>query len=85
MTTATRVHVFVTFANPYLVCGQPVPRWHSPDACGCTGPVWNEPCRHRTYATTRCWSWSPVDGCTCAAVLGEVPHGAPSRDLEQTT
>lgn len=28
----------------------------------------------RAGAVSECSSWSPVDGCQCAALLGHVPH-----------
>jgi hypothetical protein len=75
--THTRTHVYVTFANPHLVCdqcGQPVPRWHTDDKCGCDAGWWNDPCGHRAEAVSVCPSWDPVDGCQCAEHLGHVPH-----------
>ncbi len=77
--TRTRTHVFVGFADPYLVCGQcwrPVPQWHNDDRCGCDAGWWNEPCEHRAGVDTLCPSWGPVDGCTCLRSLGYVPHPA---------
>lgn len=77
--THTRTHVYVSFANPYLVCElchQPVPRWHDPDKCGCGGHDWNEPCGHPAGISDTCPSWSPVDGCQCQEVLGRVEHPA---------
>lgn len=75
--TFTRTHVYVSFANPYLVCElcyQPVPRWHNDDRCGCESTCWNEPCRHTAGITSICPSWSPVDGCTCPiGTHGELP------------
>lgn len=78
-TTHTRTHVYVTFANPYLTCdrcAQPVPRWHNNDACGCDAGSWNDPCGHTAMTTSVCPSWSPMDGCTCLAVLGAIGHAA---------
>ncbi|MGW7630502.1 hypothetical protein ACWGKO_16425 [Streptomyces griseoincarnatus] len=78
MRTHTRTHVYVTFANPYLVCNlcrQPAPRWHNNDKCGCTASCWLDPCGHTAEAVSVCPSWSPVDGCTCREVLGSVDHG----------
>lgn len=79
--THTRTHTEIRFANPHLVCTdcrRPVPAWHNPDACGCDpevfGPFWNVPCGHRAGITSVCPSWSPVDGCQCAEVLGTVDH-----------
>lgn len=77
MTAYTRTHVFISFANPYLVCGQcqgPVPRWHNNDKCGCRERCWNDPCGHVAEAVSVCPSWGPVDGCTCREVLGSVGH-----------
>lgn len=79
MTTQTRTHVYITFANPYLVCEtcrQLVPRWHNPDQCGCDEPTTNEPCGHQHAGVTSvCPSWGPVDGCECLDHLGYLPHG----------
>lgn len=64
----TRTHTYIGFASPHLVCdqcGQPVPKWHSDDSCGCDTPAYNLPCGHRAGSTSVCPSWSPVDGCTC--------------------
>ncbi|MFD1832431.1 hypothetical protein ACFSJS_22690 [Streptomyces desertarenae] len=75
--THTRVHTYITFANPYLVCsacGQPVPRWHDDTKCGCAAGWWNDPCGHRADFDSVCPSWDPVDGCQCAEKLGHVPH-----------
>jgi hypothetical protein len=78
--TYTRVHTYITFANPYLVCGQCgqfAPRWHDNAKCGCDASFWNEPCGHKADINSVCPSWSPVDGCICAAVLGTVEHSEP--------
>lgn len=78
--THTRTHVSVAFADPHLVClqcRQPVPAWHNPDRCGCDGPTINLPCEHPAGITTLCPSWGPVDGCTCLAAFGHVPHPPP--------
>lgn len=68
-TTRTRVHTRITHANPWLACEacrMPVMSWHNPDLCGCRQTGWqNLPCGHQAAATSLCWSWSPVDGCTC--------------------
>jgi hypothetical protein len=80
--THTRTHVTIGFANPYLrcdTCRQPVPAWHDNTKCGCNDSFWNEPCKHKAGATSVCPSWSPVDGCTCAAVLGAVGHDEEGR------
>lgn len=81
----TRTHVFVSFANPFLVCDlcrQPVPRWHNNDKCGCAEECWNEPCSHNAGVTSVCPSWSPVDGCLCREVLGPAGH-APEKAGQQ--
>lgn len=79
--TVTRTHVYVTFANPYLVCERcrrSVRRWHDNDRCGCGEEGWqNLPCGHQDGVTSVCPSWSPVDGCCCLEHLGRVPHGEP--------
>lgn len=78
--THTRTHVDITLADPYLTCdqcGRWVDAWHDDDRCGCGDGFWNEPCGHQTGFTSACPSWGPVDGCTCARVLGEVPHDEP--------
>lgn len=78
--SATRTHVYVALANPFLVCDeckQSVPRWHDPFVCGpgCEAPVSNQPCGHvNAGASSTCPSWSPVDGCRCQGHLGHVPH-----------
>lgn len=81
--THTRTHVYVSFANPYLVCDlcrQPVPRWHNHDKCGCDEPSWNDPCEHAFGIVDTCPSWSPVDGCQCKEALGSVDHGPAPAD-----
>lgn len=78
--THTRTHVYVTFANPFLVCNlcrKPVQRWHTNDKCGCEQECWIEPCSHNAEAVSVCPSWSPVDGCLCQEVLGKVDHTFP--------
>lgn len=70
MTVHTRTHVYVGFANPYLVCsecGGKVPYWHNPERCGseCNETYFNHPCGHKAEAVSVCYSWSPVDGCRC--------------------
>lgn len=75
--THTRTHVSISLANPYLTCltcRKPVTAWHDPDKCGCGRGDWNEPCGHAAGITSVCPSWSPVDGCQCAEVLGAVQH-----------
>lgn len=77
--THTRVHVDISFADPYLVCGrcgEPVTAWHDPDQCGpgCDLPAMNLPCEHRVNLVNTCPSWGPVDGCQCQEQLGHVPH-----------
>ena len=66
--THVRVHTFISFANPFLVCddcGKSVPRFHDPERCGCESkPFCNDPCEH-LGATSTCPSWGPVDGCSC--------------------
>lgn len=72
--THTRTHVFVSFANPYLICSQcrgPVIGWHDSARCGCDGPAWLTPCGHQADTFNPCPSWSPVDGCTCGEEEGE--------------
>jgi hypothetical protein len=76
--TYTRTHVYVGFANPFLVCDrcrQPVQRWHNNDKCGCTAGCWLGPCGHTAEAVSVCPSWDPVDGCLCQEFLGKVDHG----------
>lgn len=84
--TFTRTHITFTPANPFLacaVCGKRAEAFHD-DACGCdpenypdfSQPI-NFPCMHASADyDDLCPSWSPVDGCTCLAVLGSVPHPA---------
>lgn len=71
--TYTRVHTYISFANPFLICdecGQPVARFHDPDRCGCESkPLCNDPCEHLGFTST-CPSWGPVDGCRCPEHLG---------------
>ncbi|WP_460071084.1 hypothetical protein [Streptomyces sp. YKOK-I1] len=78
-TTHTRTHVFVSFANPFLVCELcrwSVPRWHNNDKCGCDATFWNEPCGHTAAVTSVCPTWNPVDGCACQKTFGKVDHPA---------
>lgn len=79
--TYTRTHVKTGFANPFLRCDeckQPVPYWHNPERCGpdgtCTLEFFNYPCEHKTGVTSICYSWSPVDGCSCT---DKVNHDRP--------
>lgn len=80
--TFTRTHVYIDFADPYLVCGkcdQWVTSWHDNDQCGCDGRWWNEPCGcSHAGVDSMCPSWGPVDGCRCQEHLGYVPHGQPA-------
>ena len=63
----------VTFANPYIACGECGRRvtWHS-------GVGLNEPCGHRADFNSVCPGWSPVNGCNCQKHLGKVEHGLPA-------
>ena len=83
-TTHTRTHTTITFANPYLrcdQCGTWVTGWHNPDRCGCGEDGWqNKPCEHQAGATSACWSWSPVDGCSCAP-MGGIEHEIPPANV----
>lgn len=77
MSTHTRTHVYVEFANPYLECDRCHHRavaWHDPQRCDCGDTAWNQPCGHTVGVSSVCPSWSPVDGCRCLAHLGYVPH-----------
>lgn len=47
------------FGNPYLMCNQCKHR-----AVGVDGQTLLF-CEHRAEVTSRCSTWSPVDGCTC--------------------
>lgn len=79
--THTRVHVFVEFADPFLICDQcgiRVTAWHDNTRCGCDASFWNVPCEHKAGVTTECPSWGPVAGCECAEHLGYVPHAPES-------
>lgn len=84
--TYTRTHVYVQFADPYLVCdgcGEQVTRWHDDERCGCGETWWNEPCGcRRAGVDSTCPSWGPVDGCRCLAQLGHVPHAEPPARVE---
>lgn len=80
--THTRTHVHITFADPYLICGN-CRRWvtgyHDAEQCGCDSGTWNVPCECAAYdVTSVCPSWGPVDGCTCAERFGKVEHGKPT-------
>lgn len=69
MSTHTRTHVSISFANPFLacdLCGQTATAWHDPAKCGCEGHAYNLPCEHRAGVTSVCPSWGPVDGCRCS-------------------
>lgn len=78
--TFTRTHVYITFANPYLVCSECLQRatgFHDGERCGCDDGYWLMPCEHRhSGALDICASWGPVDGCTCMEAFGEIPHDA---------
>jgi hypothetical protein len=79
--TRTRTHLAIYPANPFLACracGKAAEAFHD-DECGCDesgGPLLLMPCFHRSEYDDLCPSWSPVDGCTCLAILGHVPHPA---------
>lgn len=73
----TRTHVYVEFANPYLVCWKChlyVSHWHDNVRCGCDAPATNEPCGHDAGVISICPSWGPVDGCICIQVFGKRDH-----------
>jgi len=75
--TFVRTHMHSLFANPHLVCDECLHRvigWHNSDACGCDGSFWSVPCGHRASTTSKCPSWSPIDGCMCKELLSTVPH-----------
>jgi hypothetical protein len=70
--THTGTHVYVGFANPYLICEKKickkkVPYWHDPDRCrgSCDQIAFNHPCGHELGTTSTCPTWSPVEGCMC--------------------
>lgn len=66
--THTKTHTQIGFANPYLRCDEcksKVKYWHDPDRCHCTDDSFNYPCEHTAGVTSSCFSWSPVDGCSC--------------------
>lgn len=76
ITTHTRVHTQIGFANPYLICENEqckkrVPYWHDPDRCGCDGKSFNYPCEHTAGVISICMSWGPVDGCTCETLCAK--------------
>lgn len=79
--TRTRTHIVITPANAFLACvtcGKRAEAFHD-DECGCGesgGPLLLMPCFHRSDYDDLCPSWSPVDGCTCLAALGHLPHPA---------
>ena len=81
--TFTRVHVYISFANPYLVCAscaERVTAWHSTEACGCEAPCWNVPCGHTALTASVCPSWSPVDGCACPTGAHPAPTNQASEE-----
>jgi hypothetical protein len=68
--THVRVHTQIGFANPFLrcdTCKESVRYWHDPERCGsrCGKDACNYPCEHKLGVTSTCYSWSPVDGCSC--------------------
>ncbi len=75
----THVSVYneTKFADPYKrcnVCGGWITGVLDND-----GPAFVMPCGHDQGYSDGCPSWSPVDGCTCAALIGYVPHGQPPK------
>jgi hypothetical protein len=71
--TFTRTHVYVEFANPFLRCDRcnvTTTAWHDEERCGCTAGFWLVPCEHPEGMTSSCYSWGPVDWCSCTQ-----PHG----------
>jgi hypothetical protein len=85
--THTRTHVFVTTADPYLLCAQ-CREWatgyHDGARCGCDEPGWqNQPCGHQAEMVTACPSWGPVDGCRCITHGGQhfVKHAIPPDEV----
>jgi hypothetical protein len=76
----TRVHTSVTFADPFLVCGDCGERaegFHDPYRCGCEGTFHLKPCHHVAEPVSTCPSWSPVDGCRCPDPVKD--HASPSE------
>lgn len=85
MSTHTRTHVYITFADPYLTCDecdQFVTGFHDNGRCGCDAGHWMRPCDHNAGMTSVCPSWSPVDGCCCRDFLGGVEHAQPPEVSE---
>jgi hypothetical protein len=82
--TFTRTHNRTDFADPYKVC----------NACGGwvdgvldvpDGPFLTVPCEHDKGYRDVCPSWGPVDGCSCAEILGSVDHPVrPTPPLGET-
>lgn len=68
------------FANPYLTCDRCRARVSAKFGLNeGFGEARNLPCGHVAGVTSRCPSWSPVDGCGCITHLGmpepcEVPR-----------
>ena len=68
--TTSSQHTLIGFANPYLVCDEcteTVRYWHTDERCTtfCKDGFYNYPCEHTAGVTSKCPSWSPVDGCRC--------------------
>lgn len=64
MTTHTRVHTTITFANPHLICmecGQPATGYHNSHYCGCGAAWWLHPCRHQADTRNANILWSPTE------------------------
>jgi hypothetical protein len=80
VSTRTRTHVSVEFADPFLVCAecaQPVPEWHDPGQCGCGDEGWqNLPCGHQADIVGTCPTWGPGGGCECPD--GSASHRCPA-------
>lgn len=63
--TFTRTYNAIEFADPYKKCLE-CNGWVD-GVLDAPGPTIVLPCEHRSEYRDMCSSWSPVDGCTCAA------------------
>ncbi len=72
----------VRFADPYKQCGQ-CGGWIDGAVLVALGRQILLPCEHRGPYVDVCPSWSPVDGCGCAAYTAQHPDDPISHPVRE--